>query len=159
MRFDLFDEKKKTEISIDRGGYERVYTTTVSNSDVDGDAQKRLAGKTVTILSFSPWVSTLAAYYDLNVWTNVCARACASHKIFHPSKIHRFLLKFLSSFLSPLPQFDSLVTFSSRSCPEKNPEPERFYLVWRLIENSPVIDDAYQPVWKHGRLITSTLSK
>lgn len=39
-----------------------VYTTTVSNSDVDDDAQKRrLAGKTVAILSFSPWVSTLAA--------------------------------------------------------------------------------------------------
>lgn len=46
--------REKTEISIDRGGYERVYTTTVSNNDVDGDAQKRLAGKTVTILSFSP---------------------------------------------------------------------------------------------------------
>lgn len=43
---------RKAEISI---GYERVYTTTVSNSDVDDDAQKRrLAGKTVAILSFSP---------------------------------------------------------------------------------------------------------
>mgnify|MGYP004580641027 CR=1 FL=1 len=49
LEIQLFE---KAEISI---GYERVYTTTVSNSDVDDDAQKRrLAGKTVAILSFSP---------------------------------------------------------------------------------------------------------
>lgn len=150
--------REKTEISIDRGGYERVYTTTVSNNDVDGDAQKRLAGKTVTILSFSPWVSTLAAYYDLNVWTNVCARACASHKIFHPSKSSwNFLLKFLPFFL-PSHNLTLSWRFLLDRAPKKTPS-LNVYLVWRLIENSPVIDDAYQPVWKHGRLITSTLSK